>query len=303
MLLKNKVILTATTGCAASRLSSKASTFHSTFHIQCKGYVRPLQEFSVEFQILKETDVIIIDEMSMVTSTLLQSVETRLWQIENDTNEPYHSKLVILVGDHAQLLAICHYRLSDIENYCQKHYVYNAIHWNFATYHTLKTSIRHAKDPEYCSFFNIIHCRAPTKEEISSILNNCYIDEDLVEQYIDDKTRILCTHRKDVDYYNNLILHKKFPADQIYAIQLETNARNVEHIQSWVNNKRFNHMQHVALGALVMLTENIDLKVGAANGTTGIITKLEFDLEDNVCSISVALNPSGCMQIVRKKSI
>ncbi len=66
-----------------------------------------------------------------------------------------------------------------------------------------------------------------------------------MEQYIDDKTTILCTHRKDVDYYNDLILHKKFPGDQIYAIQLETNARNVEHIQSWVNNKRFNHMQYV----------------------------------------------------------
>ncbi len=130
-----------------------------------------------------------------------------------------------------------------------------------------------------------------------------YIDEDLVEQYIDDKTTILCTHRKDVDYYNDLILHKKFSSDQIYAIQLETNARNVEHIQSWVNNKRFNHMQHVALGALVMLTENIDLKVGVANGTTRIVTKLEFDLEDNVCSISVALNTSGYVQIVQKKSI
>jgi len=55
--------------------------------------------------------------------------------------------------------------------------------------------------------------------------------------------------------------------------------------------------------ALVMLIENIDSKVGVANGTTGIMTKLEFDLEDNVCSISVALNPSKYMQIVRKKSI
>jgi ATP-dependent exoDNAse (exonuclease V) alpha subunit len=167
----------------------------------------------------------------------------------------------------------------------------------------LETSIRHAKDPKYYSFLNIIRCRAPTKEEISLVLNNCYIDEDLVEQYIDDKTTILCTHRTDVDYYNDLILHKKFPADQIYVIQSETNARNVEHIQSWVNNKRFNLMQYVALGALVMLTENIDLKVGAANGTIRIVTKLKFDLEDNVCSISVALNPSRYVQIVRKKSI
>jgi hypothetical protein len=84
----------------------------------------------------------------MMTSTLFQSVETRLRQIENDTNEPYHSKLVILVGNHAQLLAICHYRLLDIENYCQ----------NSTMYHTLETSIRHVEDVEYCSFFNIICC-------------------------------------------------------------------------------------------------------------------------------------------------
>jgi hypothetical protein len=61
-------------------------------------------------------------------------------------------------------------------------------------------------------------------------------------------------------------------------------------------------MQH-ALGALLMLIENIDLKVGVANGTIGIVTKLEFDLEDNVCSISIALNPSEYVQIVFKKSI
>ncbi len=72
----------------------------------------------MEFEILKEIDIIIIDEMSMMTSTLLQSVETRLRQIENDTNEPYHSNLVILVGDHAQLSTICHCHLLNIENYC-----------------------------------------------------------------------------------------------------------------------------------------------------------------------------------------
>jgi hypothetical protein len=106
MLLKKKVIFTATLGCATSKLSSKASIVHNTFHIQCKGYVRPLQELNVEFQILKEANIIIIDEISTMMSTLLQNIETRLRQIENDINEPYHYKLVILVGDHAQLLAI-----------------------------------------------------------------------------------------------------------------------------------------------------------------------------------------------------
>jgi len=52
-----------------------------------------------------------------------------------------------------------------------------------------------------------------------------------------------------------------------------------------------------------MLTKNIDLKVGATNGTTKITTKLEFDLKDNVCSIFVALNPLRYVQTVWKKSI
>jgi hypothetical protein len=52
-----------------------------------------------------------------------------------------------------------------------------------------------------------------------------------------------------------------------------------------------------------MLIENIDLKVGAANGTSRIVTKLEFDLENNVCGISITLNLLGHVQIVPKKKI
>jgi hypothetical protein len=62
-----------------------------------------------------------------------------------------------------------------------KIYIYNAIDWNFATYHTLKFSIRHVENLEYCFLLNIICCRAPMEEEISSILNICYINEKLVE--------------------------------------------------------------------------------------------------------------------------
>jgi hypothetical protein len=99
MLLKKKVIFTATTRCAASKFVSKTFTIHCTFYIQCKGYVQPLQELSVEFQIFKEANIIIIDEMSMMTSTFLQSMETRLRQMKNDTNGLYHFKSVILVND------------------------------------------------------------------------------------------------------------------------------------------------------------------------------------------------------------
>ncbi len=105
----------------------------------------------------------------MMTSKLLQRVETKLHQVENDINEPYHSKLMILVGNHAQVPAIYHYHLSNTKHHCQKYHVYNVIDWNFATYHTLKTSIKHVEDPEYIYIY-IIYCQTPTKEEISTIL-------------------------------------------------------------------------------------------------------------------------------------
>jgi hypothetical protein len=44
-----------------------------------------------------------------------------------------------------------------------------------------------------------------------------------------------------------------------------------------------------------MLIENINLKVGATNGTIGIITKLEFNLKHNIYNIFVAFNPSRYM--------
>jgi len=94
----------------------------------------------------------------MMMNTLLQSVETRLQQIENDTNESYHFKLVILVGDDAQLLRICPCHLLDIENHCQKHCVYNVIIWNYVTYHILETSIKHVEDLKFYLFINIIRC-------------------------------------------------------------------------------------------------------------------------------------------------
>jgi hypothetical protein len=100
--------------------------------------------------------------MSVMTSTLLQSVETRPHQVENDINEPYHSKLVILVGNHAQFPTICHCHLFYTKKICQKYYVYNAIDWNFARCYIFKNSIRHVEDLEY--IYSIICCRTPMKE-------------------------------------------------------------------------------------------------------------------------------------------
>ena len=77
-LLKKNVLICATTGAAALRLSPTALTAHTLFRIPSRGYLSPLQEPSPLLEKLQMADVIIIDEISMMTSYMLCTVEHQL---------------------------------------------------------------------------------------------------------------------------------------------------------------------------------------------------------------------------------
>jgi hypothetical protein len=68
---------------------------------------------------------------------------------------------------------------------------------------------------------------------------------------------------------------------------MDTNATNIEHIQPWLNNKSFNHIHTIVVGALVMLTNNINIQKGVVNGATTTITSIIFDIKNNVTTIKV----------------
>ncbi len=57
-------------------------------------------------QTLKYTHVLIIDEMSMMTSTILCAIEQRLKQVQGNIN-PFANVLLLSISDLAQLLVIC----------------------------------------------------------------------------------------------------------------------------------------------------------------------------------------------------
>jgi hypothetical protein len=59
---------------------------------------------------------------------------------------------------------------------------------------------------------------------------------------------------------------------------MDTNATNIEHIQPWLNNKSFNHIHTIAVGALVMFKKNINIQKGVVNGAIATITFITFDL-------------------------
>jgi hypothetical protein len=58
---------------------------------------------------------------------------------------------------------------------------------------------------------------------------------------------------------------------------MEANALGIQNMNSWLNDSNFNHIKYMAIGAIVMLTKNINISKGAVNGAIAPITSIEFD--------------------------
>jgi hypothetical protein len=85
-----------------------------------------------------------------------------------------------------------------------------------------------------------------------------------------------------VEKYNTIALQKHFPTLEIYEVKLDINATNIEHIQPCLNNKSFNYIHTIAIGALVMFTYDINIQKRAINGAIATITSIIFDPKNNI---------------------
>ena len=140
----------ATTGNAALRLCPTASTTHTLFCIPSRGYLFPLKEPSIVLERLQMADVIIINEISMMTSYMLCTVEHRLKEVARNTSlNALCKKLVFLVGDLAQLLAICIHSPKFPDIFYRGCHITSASRWTTAKHHIMRMSVRHATNPTY----------------------------------------------------------------------------------------------------------------------------------------------------------
>jgi hypothetical protein len=68
---------------------------------------------------------------------------------------------------------------------------------------------------------------------------------------------------------------------------METNAVDIESVASWLSDIRFNHIETVTVGCLVMFTENVSIPKGVVNGATTTIQEIECSSDGMVTSIIV----------------
>ncbi|KAJ8984535.1 hypothetical protein NQ317_006821 [Molorchus minor] len=142
----------APTGIAASLLKD-GRTIHSRFRLPLdinETTTTGVTPRSQSGQIIRAAKLVVIDEISMVTRTILGIINAALKDICND-NRPFANKVVVVAGDFRQTLPIViNGNRATIVDECVKHTL--QVH-NFAQHNLLRNIRADANQQEFC--FNI----------------------------------------------------------------------------------------------------------------------------------------------------
>jgi hypothetical protein len=286
-----RVVVCASTGAAAVRLHPSATSVHRKFGIPPKAkYLTPLFSGSYLHIDLFSAEVIFIDEFSMLTRELLDSALYRLQQVNGP--DVLKNKLVVLVGDHMQLPAVC-FHTHDTDHVCMDCHITRSVAWSTTIIHHLLGSVQHASDPEFLQFLYYVRTKVPTQKMINDVFEACFISQADAELLVNKDTTVLCTHRDAVHHYNNLMAHRLF-ADpgQLHIIPLHTNAGSVQELKEWTQGTNFHQLPCVAVNAKVILTNNLKTSLfrkGAANGAMGTVVDVSTKQNGYVSFVSVQL--------------
>ena len=273
---KKKVLKLAPTGISA--LNIIGATIHSVFGFNNLEKL-DLDDISASTirlsdekrMVLKKSDTIIIDEISMVRADTFDKIN-KILQIVNGTDLLFGGKQILLFGDVFQLPPIA---TRDEERFLKEKYgsiyffdsyAYKEGSFNFIE---LQTNHRQEGDEKFFEILNRIR-EGNLVEQDFDLINERVIEDSAALRRI---VR-LYPKRQEAEFINNSELDKIPAKEYSYDAVIEINKNN----QSVSVENYFQAMStlKLKLGALVMLTKN-DPQKRWVNGTLGIVSKISTD--------------------------
>jgi ATP-dependent exoDNAse (exonuclease V) alpha subunit len=277
--------------------------------------LKPFDAHSLKGRLLHAAKVIVIDEISMLSASQLDVIMARLRSITNSatTKEALQKKVLVLVGDLAQLPPVCPHtrkRLPEVEDeesekktedndppkikivFCRSCHITQAHSWQFVERLELVTIMRQVADPSFSEFLARLRESTPSQEDIDTVLKECYVSEDEVAEIIaesltnkEEELTILTSHRKERDIYNDAILRSSFTNEEIVEIPVHAwstprNRTIINHpdLQDWIHNPNWHQIPAIAIGCRVMLTKTQRDPKGRMypNGAVGTVHALRM---------------------------
>jgi len=282
----------ALTGCAAVLLQCKAKTIHSWAGIglgagSIETNVKKVTDKDFKMRNWKETDILIVDEVSMLSLKLFEILDAIGKKVRKQPHKPFGGLHVIFSGDFYQLPPVGNKEELETMQFC-----FESEKWN-QTFtrenHIQLVKIFRQADPVYADILNQIREGRLKRSANDKLLQ--HIGKQLPDTSIVRPTKLFPTRNK-VETINNTEMISLDAEEKIYKVKnmldLPT-SKNERTRRSRFNDKdvqaELTYLQgnllcdaeiQLKIGAQVMCIVNIDLELASGemlcNGSQGIIT-------------------------------
>lgn len=267
--------VTASTGIAATHIGGM--TIHSWSGL---GIKNDLSIYDLEAMLEKEyvvkrltkAKVLIIDEISMLSSNTLDMIE-RVCSYVRQSEKPFGGLQVVFVGDFFQLPPIVKMteKQSSLEMFEQSNMAFTSNAWRRLSPVICYITEQHRQsDAEFMSVLkNIRENKVDT--EVHNILQKRIVKKKLSEEGLDEIVKVtkLYSHNIHVDKVNNLELG--LISDKIKIFEMTKTGKDFV-VDTLIKNCLSPYKLELKKGAKVMCTKNNPEK-GFVNGSVGEVVK------------------------------
>lgn len=305
--IEGKVIYKlAPTGTAANLI--EGMTIHSYLGIKPSDeelsieevYKQNEKKLRVKYDRVKWTDIIIIDEVSMLHIKLFERMN-KLLQLIKGSDKLFGGIQIILFGDFYQLPPI------DIQNEDKIYIFETPIFYKLIEGVVILTKIHRQEYKEDIKILNLVREGSVTEEVIRRISGRVqelkpeetvimiYSRNHIVDSYNKKKLESICSKKykiKSEDSYKIDIIDIDMINEKEMKKKVEERRKVIE---VSLNNSMISSEIEIKEGAQVILLRNIDISRGLVNGSVGKIKKIRYtDTEEG--EVDIQLN--SMMKIV-----
>lgn len=272
---KNCIVL-APTGVASINVGGQ--TIHSFFGFKTDIFENKEIDKLQKNTVIEHTDLIIIDEISMVSSWMLDHIDYAL-HLWCDGDKPFGGKQMLFIGDCFQLPPI-----AENDDVKQKFFD----RWDNSFFFAakvleniemkavqLKKIYRQKDDETFIHMLNRIRkCQQGYENDIEFLNENCFIENRLGTKNVPEECLLLTTKNADAEKFNTLRMYnlkQKGARSKTFDGQI-TGKFNFEHFLT-------PKILDLCIGAKIMVTKNISSQ-NLANGDMGKVVDFGTDYVD-----------------------
>ncbi len=290
------IILCAPTGTAAKKIGGK--TIHKVFGIKKH---RKVDYNSPEMTKLNYATILIVDEVSMLSASLLTLIDSILRITRNNLEEPFGGMRVLLFGDLKQLQPVPDEDSEEDQNPDISFYNAPVIQGGHFKFFHLKHNYRQEEDKEFKLILNEFRENNVSNDTIQK-LNKHYNPE----LSFNPNVRYLTSTNRLADYINNQILQRQegelfeVKREVFYETDIQDSTKHYADFQDRIGKEKVPIIVHFKIGSPVMFFKNDSDSNGNmryTNGTVGIVRKVFLDNAGIPENVQIELEDETCVLV------